>query len=115
MIMCKNEKCDNFKQELDDHVEICPACGEKTEKLEIKNEGIKKLAPIIAIVSIFSIMLTFFLFDWIPNFYVSFSIGALLIIGCIVLAFISKSVGAIVTTLLAAAGFIGVFFYYGIF
>ena len=115
MIICKNEKCANFKQELEDSIEVCPACGLETAKIDSDKDAKRKLGPIAAIVSILSILLTFFMFDFVPNFYVSFFIGVALIGGCIAVAFISKLKGAIITTILAALGFFGIFAYYGIF
>ena len=115
MIICKNEKCANFKQELDETLDVCPACGLETARIDSDKDAKRKLAPIISLGSIAAIILTFLLFDVIPNFYVSFFLGAAIIAGCIVLAFITKVKGAIVTTILAAAGFIGIFAYYGLF
>ena len=114
MIICKNEKCANFKQELEDVLEICPACGLETARIDSDKDNMKKLAPIVSVVSIIAILATFLLFDFI-NFYVAFFLGAAIIAACIVLAFITKVKGAIVTTILAAAGFIGIFAYYGLF
>ena len=114
MIICKNEKCSNYKLELDDGTDICPVCGLETAKIDSDRDGMKKLAPIISVVSIVSIIATFLLFDFV-NFYVAFFLGAAVIIACIVFAFISKVKGAIVTTILAAAGFFGIFAYYGLF
>ena len=114
MVICKNEKCANFKQELDENLEVCPACGLETAKIDSDKDNKRKFAPMISIISIVAILATFLLFDFI-NFYVAFFLGAATIAACIVLAFITKVKGAIVTTILAAAGFIGIFAYYGLF
>ena len=115
MIICKNEKCANFKQELDENLDVCPACGLETAKIDSDKDGKRKLAPLVSIGSILSILLTFLMFDFVPNFYVSFFIGVILIAGCIVGAFISKVKGAVVTTILAGLAFFGIFAYYGLF
>ncbi|MCL2095591.1 MAG: hypothetical protein FWH10_01660 [Oscillospiraceae bacterium] len=115
MTKCVNPNCGNYKQELDDGLEICPACNQPTETITTSGDSMRKLAPVAAIGSVLSILLTFFLFDWVPNFYVSFGIGVVLIAGCIVFAFITKVRGAIITTIASALGFIGIFFYYGVF
>ena len=114
MVICKNEKCANFKMELDEHLDVCPACGLETAIIDSDKDKTRKMAPVISVVSIVAIIATFFLFDFI-NFYVAFFTGAAVIAACIVLAFITKVKGAIVTTILAAAGFFGIFAYYGLF
>ena len=114
MIICKNEKCANYKQELEESIEVCPACGLETAKIDSEKDGVKKLAPIISVVSFVSILFTFFLFDWI-NFYVAFAIGIVMILACIVIAFFTKVKGAMIATILAGLGFIGIFVYYGVF
>ena len=115
MVICKNEKCSNFKMELEETLEVCPACGLETARIDSDKDKMRKLAPVISVVSIISIIATFALFNVLNNFYVPFFLGAAAIVTCIILAFITKVKGAVVTTILAAAGFVGIFAYYGLF
>lgn len=114
MVKCFNSECVNYRQELEENLEVCPACGKATEKIQTALDGRRRLAPVVSIASIVAILATFFLFNFV-DFYVGFFIGAVTIIACIVIAFMSRMKGAIITTLLAAAGFIGIFAYYGVF
>jgi len=100
--------------ELEENLDVCPACGLETARIDSDKDKVRKLAPIISVISIISIIVTFLLFDFI-NFYVAFFLGAAAILTCIILAFVTKVKGAIVTTILAAAGFVGIFAYYGLF
>ena len=114
MVKCINMECDNYKQELEEHIHICPICGKETERKQTELDGKRKLGPIVSIGSIAAILFTFFLFDFI-DFYIAFFMGVGIIVACIVAAFISKVKGSIITTIVAAAGFIGIFAYYGLF
>ena len=114
MIKCMNPECGNYKHELDEHIEICPACGKETHKVEIKGGGLRRAAPAISLVSIGGIILTFFLFNFRVGFYIPFFLGTAIIVGCIILAVMSRVIGAIITTVLAAAAFIGIFAFYGL-
>ena len=113
MIKCMNPECANYKQELDDNIDVCPACGKATQNIEVKGGGLRRAAPGISIASIGAIILTFFMFTFL-NFWFPFTFGVIAILTCIVLAVMSRVIGAIITTILSAVAFIGIFAYYGL-
>jgi len=114
MIKCMNQECSNYKQELEENIEICPVCGNKTERSETHLDGKRKFGPVVSIISVGTILLTLFLFEHM-NFYAALLIGAVIMAVCIIVAFISKMKSAIITTILAVAGLLGILAYYGLF
>ena len=114
MVKCMNPECNNYKQELDDHIEVCPICGKETEKSETHLDGMKKAGPVVSIISIGAILLTLFLLQNF-NFVAALTIGGIIMAACIVVAFMTKMKSAIITTILAVAGLVGILASYGLF
>ena len=103
MIKCMNEKCSNYKQELNAGTEICSLCGEKTEQFEIKVNAKLKIAAIFA--AIIGLML--FIGAWGTAWYMSMAI----VPASAVLGFISRSKAAVIVTNLSLMSFAGLFIY----
>jgi len=94
MIKCVNEKCENFNQELNDGLDVCPGCGEKP--VEIKSKIRKELLAVALIAAIVGIVL-----NW--RFVWGVVAGPVVGAGAVVCAVLSKSKAAIVISVLALA------------
>lgn len=117
MIKCMNSECDNYKHELEEDLEICPSCGKIPTKFETGgSDKLRKLAPAAAIASIIALFMEFFiLFYFDVDFYIVFFLGAAAIMTCIIIAAMSRVIASLITTILAAATFIGLFVSFGVF
>ena len=111
MIKCMNRECNNYKQELDDELEICPACHEPTVKIENTYTKRRKMTPILSIASIAGIIISMMYFIY-P---LSFILGIGTIVGCIIISIIIRMKAAIFTSILAAGIMFGFLFYFGMF
>ena len=50
IIKCMNEKCNNYKQELNERTEICSLCNEPVTKIDTKiNQKLYKLAILLSL------------------------------------------------------------------
>ena len=107
-----NPECRNYKQELDDHIEICPACGKETQKDAIKSGGLNRAVPAVSFISIAAIVATFLLMFTVRriNFAFVFVLGAVIVV-CAVIALMSRAKNAIIITLVSAAAFAGIFIF----
>ena len=109
IIKCMNKDCNNYKQELENAPEVCPLCGRKTEIFISKVNN--KLAAIVSIVAIACIVAPFLLIDFVQGLWglwFGYGIGA----ACIVGAFISRSLPAIVISILSLLAGFGMLFYF---
>ena len=111
MIKCMNRECNNYKCELDDNLEICPACHEPTTKIENSYTKRRNLTPIIGIASIAGIIISMMYFIY-P---LSFILGIGTIVGCIVFSIVIRMRAAIITSLISAAVMFGFLWYFGMF
>ena len=98
MIACPNKECANYKQELEDSVELCPLCGSKPEKFKAKNN---QTLGVIALVVAFASFLTL----WSRFYYLGFFAGPV----SIVLAVLSRSVLFIILSVLLVLALVGAF------
>lgn len=96
MIKCANPECDNYKQELENNIEVCPSCGKPVEKIESSFDLRRKLGVIVSLVSVI------FLIVWIPIPFI-FYIRIFVMAACIVVAIYTRRVSAIITTVLSGA------------
>ena len=111
MIKCMNKECNNYKQELDDNLEICPACHEPTVKIENSHTKRKRLTPILSIASVAGIIISMM-----PFLYpISFFLGIGVIAACIIISIIIRMKGAIIASMLSAVVMFGFLFYFGMF
>jgi len=109
MITCVNIKCENLNQDMDETVVICPICGEKTEEVKTKLDSKKRMAPIISIAAIASILVTL-MHSW---FWFFLGIGIL--VACIVASIVIKSKAAIIVSVLSVFGLAAILMSYGFF
>ena len=109
MVKCVNPDCGNYKQELEEGTEVCALCGKETEVTVTSLDGRKKLAPVVAIGSIASIIIAFLP---IPYF---FFVGLAVLAACIVTSFIIRIKSAIIVSLLAILGMAAALASYGFF
>ena len=88
MVICINQQCKNYKQELESETESCPLCGEKTGMRASKiNQSFAIAAIITAIVGA--------VVAWVTWNTAGIIIGAVLAAAGIALGIMSKSKGAI--------------------
>jgi len=108
MIKCMNKECNNYNQELENDPEICPLCGGKTSNIVSKVNN--KLASVVAVLAIAFIVAPFLLVDYVgmAGLWIGFAVG----IVCIGAAVYSKSIPAIIITIVSSAASIGLFFYF---
>jgi len=88
-----NEKCNNYKQELNAGADVCALCNEETAKIESNVNG--KLAAAAIVAGLLSIV--FFLQAWGIMWYVSWAIAP----ASIALGIVSKSRAAVIATVLS--------------
>jgi len=99
-----NQKCNNYKQELNAGTDICSLCNEQSVKFETKvNPRLKLVAICTGILS-----LVLFMWAWGIPFWASFAIAP----ASVVLGFISRSKAAVITTNLSLTTFVGLFIFY---
>ena len=99
MLACVNKECANYKQELEEGVEVCPLCGTKPEQMKAKNnQTLGAIALIIAFASVLMLYSSF----WV----VGFITGP----ASVVLAAVSKSIVFIILTSLLLVALVGMFF-----
>ena len=108
LIKCMNKDCNNYKQELENNPEVCPLCGVKTEAVQTNVNT--KLASIVAIIAVAFIVAPFLLVDTIGmiGLWGGFGVG----IVCVGVACFTRSIPAIVITILSLAASIGLLFYF---
>ena len=108
MIKCMNKQCANYKQELEENTEICPACNEKTTNVVSKSNN--KLGSIAAIIAVAFIVAPFLL----PMFIGDIGLWGGFVVGiiCIGISLYSRSIPAIIVSVLASAASIGLLFYF---
>jgi len=109
MIVCPNKECDNYKHELEEHVEVCPACGGPTENVETEHDNKRKLAPIVCIASFASLIVAMLPSD------IAFFAGMILMVACIVFACIIRQKMAIIFSVICAAAMFLLLLYFGYF
>ena len=97
MLACVNKECANYKQELEDGVELCPLCGTKPEQFKAKNNPTLGLVAIIAGFAGLLIM-------WSVEVYVGLGIG----VAGVVVGFISKSKIAVILSILLLLASVGI-------
>ena len=93
-VKCMNEKCNNYKQELNEGVEVCSLCNEPVTKFETKEKGKLSIAAII--ISLVGFSFFFWGFTWVMAI-----LGMAAVPLSVVLAFISKSKAAVIVTILS--------------
>ena len=91
MIKCMKKGCQYYNQQLEEDVDVCPICGEPTEKTVAKTNS--KIAFAAILISVISILIF-----WGWNIFVGYFLAAASIAG----GFISKSKPAIVVPFLSA-------------
>ena len=110
MIKCVNPQCDNFKHELESHIEVCPICGKPTEDIKTNMDKRKPLGIGISLAAVAALFITFF-----PTYSIApFYIGMITVGACVIASFIIRMPAAIITSLLCAAGIVGFLFMRGI-
>ncbi|MCL2158513.1 MAG: hypothetical protein FWH48_03810 [Oscillospiraceae bacterium] len=109
MIKCTNKECDNYNQELEAGTEVCALCKNPVENIETSFDKRKSLGIAISIISVFAILFALLPFLW------TFIAGMVIMIACIVTAIVIRIRSAIIVTILAAAGFAAILFYWGFF
>jgi len=102
MITCVNKECQNFGQELDDNIEVCPICGTKTEQSKTKKGG--SSATNLGIVCCLAALVGAVIF-WFSYGFVMW-IGVAVTVASVVVAFISKKLFAIIFTIICVAAII---------
>jgi len=108
MLKCMNKQCSNYKQELEDGTETCPACGEKTTNVISKVNN--KLASVTAIISVAFIVAPFLLANFVGlgGIWAGFAVGAV----CIGLAIYSKSIPVVIISVVSLLASIGLLFFF---
>jgi len=106
MIVCPNKECDNYNQELEGSIEVCPACGTKTAKAIAKTNSTLTIVAIIVAIVGFAYALTDLTFG---N---NIIIGLVVVAVSVVLGFISKSKLAIIIAILFLLGNAGLLMFY---
>jgi len=104
-----NPECNNYKQELDSHIEICPLCGKQAE---IKETSLDKRRPIGVAVSIIAVAAFLVTLMPIPS-WIPFILGIVVSAACIVTSIIIRMTAAIIVSILSAAAVVGMLFFYG--
>ena len=84
MVTCVNPKCENYKQELEDHLEVCPACNSKTEKIGHTVNNSMGMAAIILGVLALAVF-------WMGQYLWMIWAGIIMGLACIVFGFLSRS------------------------
>jgi len=102
-----NRECDNYDHELENNIEICPTCNQPVENIETSLDKRRPIGIAVSLISIFAI-----LFSMLPSWF-AFIGGIVIIIGCIITAFIIRMKAAIICSILSAAAMVGILFYYG--
>ena len=93
-VKCMNENCNNYKQELNEGVEVCSLCNTPVTKFETKEKG--KLGLISIIAAILGPILVVWGFTM-----VMFYLGAVAAVGSVVMSIISKSKTSIIISILS--------------
>ena len=93
MVKCMNQQCVNYKQQLEDHLETCPACGQKTEVSESKKIR-KEVAGAAFIAAIVGLFLS-------TRWGAAGIVGPILGVLSVVASFFSRSKAVIIVTILA--------------
>ena len=109
MIKCMNKECDNYNQELEEHIEICPLCKQQTENIQGSVDKRAKLGPIVSIVAIVGVIVAM-----LPSM-IGFYLGIIIMVGCVVFSIIIRQKVAIITSILAAGAMFGILWYFGFF
>ena len=106
MIVCPNKECQNYGQELEDNMEVCPLCGTKTENSKSKkgSSSSANLAIICCLAAVIGVILF-----WSPIGWITYISGPIIVAASVVGAFISKKTYAIVITILGVLTVIGLF------
>ena len=99
---CMNKECNNYKQELNEGTEICGLCNKQAVKFESKVNPRLKIAAIFAGIG----SLVLFLWSWGIPFWASFVLAP----ASVILAFVSRSKAAVITTNLGLVIFAGLFY-----
>jgi len=94
MITCVNALCKNNNLELEDSTEVCPLCGDKTEKTAIVKGNSSSATTLGAIAAIAA--LAGFIIFFSRNLYIGFTLA----IASIILGFVSKIKFAAIITIL---------------
>ena len=101
-VKCMNDKCNNYKQELNEGVEICSLCNEPVTVFESKvNDKMQMIAIIAAIVG--PVVFTFGFYPW-------FWAGLAMSPASVVLGVISRSKAAVIISILSVIANIGLMF-----
>ena len=92
IVKCMNEKCNNYKQELNEDAEVCALCNEPTTKIETNVNRTLGMAAIGA-----TLVSAVLMWNWYGILHYA---GYVVVPASIVVAFISKSKLAIIITIL---------------
>ena len=95
IIKCVNKECENYNCELDDDLEICPACGEKPGQFESRNIKIN-LAVTGIVIGIAAVFMPYLFMQYMVIYWASYFVG----FAGIPFGFLSKSKAAFITTIL---------------
>ena len=107
MIKCANPECNNYKQELEGDVEVCPMCGKEVEKIQTSLDYRRPAGIAISLISLAGLLLSFF------QSMVAFYVGVGVMVLCIVGGIIVRMKAPIIVSILSVSALAGLMFYYG--
>jgi len=103
-VKCMNDKCNNYNQELDERVETCSLCNKSVTRFETNvNSKLQLIAVIVALAAPIIFMFGFYPWYW---------AGLAMSPASVVVALISRSKPAIITSILSVLANIGLFIFY---